>query len=118
MAVEVRLKEIRNARGFSQNELARRLEMSLTNVQKIEYGQAKSIPLDTLDKLCKILQCEVGELLVRVPDDDEENSQLPISTITSATEQNSPVDESKSQSNKKARKSVGSIVLPFKKRSA
>ncbi|WP_370684425.1 hypothetical protein [Nostoc sp. KVJ20] len=67
--------------------------------------------------MCKILQCEVGELLVRVPD-DEENSQLPISTITPATEQNSPVDESKSQSNKKAKKSVGSIVLPFEKRSA
>ncbi|MEA5503563.1 helix-turn-helix transcriptional regulator [Halotia wernerae UHCC 0503] len=70
MTVEVRLKEIRNGRGISQNELARRLEMSLANVQKIEYGKAKSIPLDTLDKLCKILQCEVGELLVRVPDSD------------------------------------------------
>ena len=45
--------------------------MSLANVQKIEYGKAKSIPLDTLDKLCQILECEVGELLVRVPDDSD-----------------------------------------------
>lgn len=71
MAVEIKLKEIRGARGISQNELARRLEMSLANVQKIEYGKAKSIPLDTLDKLCGILECEVGELLVRVPDSEE-----------------------------------------------
>ncbi|MHC5762716.1 helix-turn-helix domain-containing protein [Nostoc sp.] len=41
MPVEVRLKEIRNERRISQNELARRLEMSLANVQKIEYGKAK-----------------------------------------------------------------------------
>ncbi|MCC5633637.1 helix-turn-helix transcriptional regulator [Nostoc sphaeroides CHAB 2801] len=82
MTVEVRLKEIRNGRGISQNELARRLEMSLANVQKIEYGKAKSIPLDTLDKLCKILQCEVGQLLVRIPDDDEGNSELAKSMIT------------------------------------
>lgn len=72
MAVFVRLKEIRNARGISQNELARKLEMSLANVQKIEYGKAKSIPLDTLDRLCEILKCEVGELLVRRPDDIDE----------------------------------------------
>jgi|GEM_PF-740605 len=118
MPVEVKLKEIRNGRGISQNELARRLEMSLANVQKIEYGKAKSIPLDTLDKLCKILRCEVGQLLVRVPDDDEENSELPISIITTATEQNISVDESKSQSSKKTRKSVDSIALPFEKMSA
>ncbi len=72
MPVFVRLKEIRNARGISQNELARKLEMSLANVQKIEYGKAKSIPLDTLDRLCEILKCEVGELLVRRPDDIDE----------------------------------------------
>lgn len=117
MAVEVRLKEIRNARGISQNELARRLEMSLTNVQKIEYGQAKSIPLDTLDKLCKILQCEVGELLVRVPDEDEENSQLSLSP-NSPTELDSHVDESKTKNTNKPRKSIGSVVFPFEKKSA
>lgn len=75
MPVEVRLKEIRNERRISQNELARRLEMSLANVQKIEYGKAKSIPLETLDKLCQILECEVGDLLVRVPDKDGGSSE-------------------------------------------
>ena len=74
MPVEVRLKEMRAARGISQNELARRLVMSLANVQKIEYGKAKSIPLDTLDKLCGILECEVGDLLVRVPEGDDDRS--------------------------------------------
>jgi putative transcriptional regulator len=67
MTVIVRLKEMRSRREISQNELARRLEMSLANVQKIEYNKAKSIPLDTLDRLCEILECEVGELLIRVP---------------------------------------------------
>jgi putative transcriptional regulator len=94
MTVEVRLKEIRNGRGISQNELARRLEMSLANVQKIEYGKAKSIPLDTLDKLCKILQCEVGQLLVRIPDDDEGNSELAKSMITETPVPNASTDVS------------------------
>lgn len=66
MPVEVRLKQIREAKGLSQNALARQLEMSLANVQKIEYGKAKSIPLDTLEKICLTLDCEVGDLLVLV----------------------------------------------------
>jgi putative transcriptional regulator len=69
MPVIVRLKEMRNARGLSQNALARALEMSLGNIQKIEYNKAKSIPLDTLDNMCRILDCEVGDLLVRIPEE-------------------------------------------------
>lgn len=71
MVVRVKLKELRDSRNISQNELARLMEMSLANIQKIEYNKAKSIPLDTLDKLCEILQCEVGDLLVRIPDNIE-----------------------------------------------
>ncbi len=66
MTVKIRLKELRNAKEISQNELARLLEMSLANIQKIEYNKAKSIPLDTLEKLCKALGCQVGDLLVIV----------------------------------------------------
>jgi putative transcriptional regulator len=68
MTVEVRLKKLRENQGLSQNALARKLEMSLANIQKIEYGKAKSIPLDTLEKLCLALDCGVGDLLVIIPD--------------------------------------------------
>ncbi|MBS3029581.1 MAG: helix-turn-helix domain-containing protein [Dolichospermum sp. DET50] len=66
MTVIIRLKELRKNKDISQNELARLLEMSLANVQKIEYNKAKSIPLDTLERLCRVLGCQVGELLVLV----------------------------------------------------
>ena len=66
MAVKVKLKEIREAKGLSQNEVARALEMSVNNIQRIEYMTAKSIPFDTLDRLCEVLECEPGDLLVRV----------------------------------------------------
>jgi putative transcriptional regulator len=58
----------------SQNELARIVEMSLANIQKIERNKAKSIPLDTLDRLCEVLNCEVGDWLVRVSDRELEAS--------------------------------------------
>jgi putative transcriptional regulator len=68
MAVKIKLKELRKAKEISQNELARILEMSLANIQKIEYNKAKSIPLDTLERLCLALECQVGDLLVIVND--------------------------------------------------
>lgn len=64
--MKIRLKELREAKGFSQNALARALEMSLANIQKMEYGKAKSIPLDTLERLCLTLDCEIGDLLILV----------------------------------------------------
>ncbi|WP_392533771.1 helix-turn-helix domain-containing protein [Nostoc sp. C117] len=66
MVVEVRLKQLRESKGLSQNALARELGMSLGNVQNIEYNKAKSIPLDTLERLCLVLECEIGDLLVLV----------------------------------------------------
>ncbi len=64
MALEIRLKEVREKKGLSQNKLANRLDMSLQNIQRIEYGKAKSIPIDTLDKLCQVLECGVEDILV------------------------------------------------------
>lgn len=66
MPVELRIKQVREARGLSQYELAQRTNMSPQNIQKLEQGRAKGIQLDTLDILCEALQCDVQDLLVRV----------------------------------------------------
>lgn len=61
--MKVLLREVRQARGLTQEELARKAGMTLGNVQRIEYGRAKSIPLDTLENFCQVLNCEAGDLL-------------------------------------------------------
>jgi putative transcriptional regulator len=73
MAVKILLKQVRTSRKLSQNKLAQLVGMTLQNVQRIEYGDAKSIPLETLDKLCKALKCQPGDLLVWMPDDGEQD---------------------------------------------
>lgn len=67
--MKIRLKEVRLSRKLSQNKLAQLVGMTLQNVQRIEYGEAKSIPLETLDKLCLALHCQPGDLLVWFPND-------------------------------------------------
>ena len=65
-----RLKEIRNLRKLSQNQLAVKINMSPTNLQRYEQGRVKSIPFDTLELFCEALDCEPGDLIVRVKDDE------------------------------------------------
>lgn len=62
--MKVLLQEVRKSKGLSQNELARLIRMSPQNIQKIEQGEAKSLTFETLRRLCKILGCQPGELLI------------------------------------------------------
>jgi putative transcriptional regulator len=66
LKIMFKLKDIRNRREISQNELARLCEMSVTNIQKYEQQKMKSIPFDTLALFCQILNCQPGELFEKV----------------------------------------------------
>lgn len=72
MQIRTRLKELREAKGLSQNQLARELEMSVGSIQKIEYDQVNSYTKSTLLKLCKALDCTPGDLIVIERQDDEQ----------------------------------------------
>ncbi len=78
MAVKVLLQEVRRAKGLSQNELARLTHMSPQNIQRIEQGEAKSLTFTTLGRLCKVLGCQPGEILIYEdePDDDDEQKVI------------------------------------------
>ncbi len=62
--VKIKLREIRIGAGLTQVELAKRARMDQADISRIEKG-AKAISLDVLDRLCKALKCEPGDILVR-----------------------------------------------------
>lgn len=72
--MKVLLQEVRKSKGLSQNDLARLIDMSPQNIQKIEQGEAKSLTFITLGRLCKALACQPGDLLIYddEPDNDEQ----------------------------------------------
>ncbi|NJM90615.1 MAG: helix-turn-helix transcriptional regulator [Hydrococcus sp. RU_2_2] len=76
MPVKVLLQEVRKLKGLSQNELARLTDMSPQNIQKIEQGEAKSLTFKTLERFCKVLNCQPGDLLVYEDDFDSEPQKL------------------------------------------
>ena len=61
-------------RKMSVTELSQKLEITMANVSILKNGKAKAVKVETLDKICKVLDCQPGDLLEYRPDEEEEQS--------------------------------------------
>lgn len=68
MAVVIVLKETRQGKGMSRQELADRAGISISYVEKLEQNKPQRISLDIYDKLCNALGCDINGILRHVPD--------------------------------------------------
>lgn len=95
--MKVLLQEVRKSQGLSQNELARLIQMSPQNIQKIEQGDAKSLTFVTLERLCKALNCQPGDLLIYEDEPiDGDNLQATTEAMSTSTPKyNTEADELK-----------------------
>ena len=66
MAIVIRLDELLHARRMTLTELASRIDITLANLSILKTGKAKAVRLSTLDAVCRELQCQPGEIIVRV----------------------------------------------------
>lgn len=71
--VELRLREIMDLRGISRNRMARLVNTRYEVIDKWYKNQVEKIDADILARLCFVLQCNVGDLLVYQEADDREN---------------------------------------------
>ena len=55
-------------RKMSVTELSEKLDITMANVSILKNGKAKAVKVETLDKLCQILDCTPGDLLEYRPD--------------------------------------------------
>ncbi|MBE5941869.1 MAG: helix-turn-helix transcriptional regulator [Lachnospiraceae bacterium] len=63
MAIIVRLDRMMADRKISLNELAEKVEMSNVNLSNLKTGKMKGIRFETLDAICKVLECQPEDLL-------------------------------------------------------
>lgn len=112
MSVLVKLKSAREAKGFSQNELARKTGYSLQNIQKIEQGRAASITFDALGRFCRVLHCQPGDILEYTSDDEP----IPDENAVNQTPETGKMPKGNRRSPKEER-ATGKLLL-FKRRSA
>jgi DNA-binding Xre family transcriptional regulator len=63
--VRLRLRELRDARGWTQAKLAREADLRQATISELETGSTQGVAFDTLDKLASALGVEPGDLLER-----------------------------------------------------
>lgn len=63
MAIIVNLDVMLAKRKMSVTELSQAVGITLPNISILKNGKAKAIRLETLDKICQVLDCQPGDLL-------------------------------------------------------
>lgn len=63
MAIILRLDRVMADRKMSLNELADKVGISNVNLSNIKTGKVSAIRFSTLDAICKVLDCQPGDIL-------------------------------------------------------
>jgi putative transcriptional regulator len=71
MAIRVNLDLMLIKRGMMLSELAEAIDITLANLSILKTNKARAIRFSTLDAICRVLDCQPGDLLEYVPGDDE-----------------------------------------------
>lgn len=58
-------------RKMSVTELSEAIGITMANVSILKNGRAKAIRIETLDKICRALQCQPGDILEWREDDEQ-----------------------------------------------
>ena len=50
-------------RKMSLNELSEKVDLTISNLSVLKTGKAKAIRFSTLEAICKVLNCQPGDIL-------------------------------------------------------
>jgi putative transcriptional regulator len=62
-AVEVHLDKLLADRGMTLTELADRAGVTVVNLSVLKNGRARAVRFSTLTAVCRVLDCQPGDLL-------------------------------------------------------
>jgi putative transcriptional regulator len=63
MPIIVNLDVMMARRKMSLNELSEKVDLTLANLSILKTGKAKAIRFSTLEAICKVLDCQPGDIL-------------------------------------------------------
>ena len=71
MAIIVNIDVMLAKRKMSVTELSEKLGITMANVSILKNGKAKAVKIETINKLCKVLDCQPGDLFAYEEDEEE-----------------------------------------------
>lgn len=60
-------------RKMSLTELSDKVGITMSNLSILKTGKAKAVRIETLDKICSVLDCQPGDLIEYREEKEEEN---------------------------------------------
>ena len=76
MGIIVNLDVMMAKRKISLTELAEKVDITLANLSILKNNKAKAVRFSTLEAICKALNCQPGDILEFVPDEESETENL------------------------------------------
>jgi putative transcriptional regulator len=70
MPIVVNLDVMLAKRKMSLTEISERVGITLANMSILKSGKAKAIRFSTLEEICKVLECQPGDILEYLNDVD------------------------------------------------
>lgn len=70
MAIRVNLDLVLVKRGMTLTELSERVGITLSNLSILKTNKARAVRFETLNAICRELECQPGDLLEYVEEDD------------------------------------------------
>ena len=71
MAIIINLDVMMAKRKKGLTELSKEVDITMANLSVLKNNKAKAIRLQTLDAICKALDCQPGDILAYEPNDTE-----------------------------------------------
>lgn len=71
MAIIVNLDVMMAKRKMSLTELSEKVGLTLSNLSILKTGKAKAIRFSTLEAICNVLDCQPGDILEYVNDEQK-----------------------------------------------
>lgn len=75
MAIIINIDVMLAKRKMSVTELSEKVGITMANISILKNGKAKAIKVDTLDKICRVLDCQPGDILEWRDDDGSAKEQ-------------------------------------------
>lgn len=73
MAIVINLDVIMAKRKISLKDLANKIDITNSNLSILKNNKAKAIRFTTLNEICKALDCQPGDILEYIEDEDSMN---------------------------------------------
>ena len=70
MPIVVNLDVMLARRKMSLSELSERVNITISNLSILKTGKAKAIRFSTLEEICKVLECQPGDIMEYMSEKD------------------------------------------------